>query len=103
MRAELVQHSMFLNTPIYNVGGEIVPGLRRPAVLKDTSDTVYTVPLAGAHRLDLISQLFYGTPALWWLIAEVNDIVDPLAEVAPGRVLRVPARERLSKEGVLNG
>lgn len=94
---------MFMNTPLYGVGGEVVAGLQRPPTIKDASDLVYVVPPTGTNRFDLISQLFYGTPELWWLIAEVNDIVDPLTGVAPGTTIRVPTRERLSKEGVLNG
>lgn len=103
MRAELVQHSMFMNTPLYSVGVEVVAGLQRPPAIKDVTDLVYIVPTSGVNRFDLISQLFYGTPDLWWFIAEVNDIVDPLVGVEAGTTIRVPTRERLSREGVLNG
>jgi len=103
MRAELVQHSMFMNTPLYGVDGEVVAGLQRPPAIEDPSDLVYVVPTAGVNRFDLVSQLFYGTPDLWWLIAEVNNIIDPLVGVAAGTVIRVPTRDRMSKEGMLNG
>ena len=29
------------------------------------------------NRLDLISKEIYGTPHFWWLIAFMNDIIDP--------------------------
>ena len=35
------------------------------------------VPAGYAHRPDLISNIFYGTPAYWWLILEANNIDDP--------------------------
>jgi hypothetical protein len=103
MRAELVEHSMFMNTPLYSVGGDVVAGLQRPPVVKDPTDIVYTVTTQGAYRFDLISKLFYDTPDLWWILSQVNNIIDPLVGISAGTVVRVPTRERLSKEGVLNG
>lgn len=35
------------------------------------------VPLGYEHRPDLISNVFYGTPAYWWLLMLVNSISDP--------------------------
>jgi hypothetical protein len=32
-------------------------------------------------RLDNVSQNAYGTPALWWVIAEANDISNPFTQV----------------------
>lgn len=39
-------------------------------------------------RIDRISYQYYGTPELWWLIAQVNDI-DPL-ELYEGQELVIP-------------
>jgi hypothetical protein len=35
------------------------------------------VPAGYAHRPDLISNVFYGTPKNWWLLMLVNNISDP--------------------------
>ena len=93
---------MFSNTPVYNVGGDIVFGLMRDPVIPDSSDSVYTVPALGEVRLDLISEAFYGTPGLWWIIASVNNIFDPLTGITPGTQIRIPTKDRLAREGALN-
>ena len=101
-RVTLPPFSMLSKTPIYSVEGNIVTGLLSPPVLPDPTDTLYRVTMAGERRLDLISHLHYGTPELWWVIALVNDLMDPIAGVASGADLRIPARERLSSLGILN-
>ena len=35
------------------------------------------VPAGFEHRPDLISYVFYDTPAYWWLLMSVNNITDP--------------------------
>ena len=35
------------------------------------------VPAGYAHRPDLISNIFYGSPKNWWLLMLVNSVVDP--------------------------
>lgn len=42
-------------------------------------------------RLDLISYAEYNTVELWWLIAKMNNIIDPLEEVNTGLVLQIPS------------
>lgn len=102
---------MFSATPAYEgveaeIEGErqkvIVFGLMADAVVPDATDILYTVPQAGEGRLDLISQQHYGTPELWWVIALVNNVLDPLVGVSSGRVVRIPKRERLASEGILS-
>lgn len=94
---------MFAKTPVYGLGGDLVVfGLMRPAVVPDASDELWPVPPAGVPRLDLLADDFYGTPHLWWVIASVNNILDPLVSVPEGTKIRVPTRERLSAEGILN-
>ena len=94
---------MFTSTPVYDLGaGLIVFGLMQPPVVPDDTDELWTVPPAGVARLDRIADNFYGTPALWWVIASVNNILDPLVGVPQGTAIRVPTRERLSAQGILN-
>jgi len=102
---------MFSATPAYDgveaeVEGSrqkvIVFGLMVDAVVPDATDVLYTVPQAGEGRLDLVSQQFYGTPELWWVIAMVNNLLDPLVGFTVGQTVRVPRKERLASEGLLS-
>ncbi len=70
--------------------------LRKPLNL-DTANTDVTVTIQQdlIQRLDLISQKAYGTPNLWWVIAEFNGINDPLFDLRPGTILRIPSLDRV--------
>jgi hypothetical protein len=61
----------------------------------DPSDTEYVVDSFYEGRPDLISVAFYGEPRYWWVITQYNNIIDPIGEIVPGRVLRIPAKDRL--------
>jgi len=101
-RVTLPPFSMLSKTPIYSIDGSIVPGLITSPIVSDPTDTLYRITQAGERRLDLISQLHYGTPELWWVLAFVNNLVDPIAGVAAGADIRVPLRSRLASLGILN-
>jgi hypothetical protein len=101
-RIELPPYSMFAQTSVYEVGGQIVFGLRRPVVIPDTTDILIKMPGAGQYRLDLIADQYFGVPDLWWVIAEVNNMSDPMVTVPINTELRIPTRERLATLGVLN-
>jgi nucleoid-associated protein YgaU len=94
-KVQLPPFSMFAKTPIYSVNGVIVPGLMQPVILPATGDSIYTVTLPAANRLDKISNFFYNTPLLWWAIAQVNNLVDPFLDIPVGTQLRIPQRSRL--------
>jgi hypothetical protein len=97
---------MWAKTPIYPtvVDGQhvVVFGALQDVIVQDPSDVGYQVPLGAKHRLDMISQAFYGVPDLWWVIARVNAELDPLVGIAPGTTIRVPTRARLAREGLLS-
>lgn len=104
-RVQLTPFSMWSETPIYEVpaAGEnlVVFGLLKDMVVPDATDTLYTLTQQGLHRLDLLSHHFYGVPDLWWVLARVNGILDPLVGAPLGTVLRIPRKERLAQLGVL--
>ena len=56
-----------------------------------TTQEFYTVDAATQDRIDLISFKYYGNYNLGWLIAEHNDILDPITQIKIGKVLRIPA------------
>lgn len=78
--------------------------LRKPLNLsEDNTDTLVTIRDDLTKRLDLISQKAYGTPQLWWVIAEFNGIRDPLFDIRAGQILRIPNIDRVLKSiAVLN-
>ena len=93
---------MFATTAVYEVDSGIVFGLMRDVVVPDETDMLYLVPSGGLYRLDLISAKFYGTPALWWVLARVNNVEDPLIGVPVNALIRVPTTQRLAAQGVLS-
>lgn len=104
------KNSMFQNTPLYRnvpavIEGKQVTqleyGLLNDPVVPDNTDVWYTVPTGVIDRLDRISLKFYGTVDLWWVIACVNFIADPLTGFQPGQKIRVPTKNRLSLQGIL--
>ncbi len=105
-RVELPPFSMWVRTPIYEIGTDegkaIVFGLLGDAVVPDPTDILYKVTTGALHRLDLISHNFYGVPDLWWVIARCNGILDPLIGPALGQELRIPAKGRLAAAGILS-
>lgn len=71
------------------------------------TDINYTVENFFEGRLDQISEMFFGEPRFWWVIAQYNNIIDPIGEIYAGRILRIPDKSRLStmlaqKEGGTN-
>ncbi len=47
----------------------------------------YTVN--GEEFLDDISSRFYGTPTLWWVVSEFNDIINPFEALDDGMTLKI--------------
>lgn len=80
---------MFQNTPIYQLAGQPpVFGLRIQSVAKKT-DRLTKVTGALADRSDLISSYFQGNQGLWWLLADLSGIVDPLLGFKQGTTVRL--------------
>lgn len=68
-------------------------------VIKESAkDTFYVVEKGYENRLDLISYKFYGNVFLWWAIASVNHLDNPM-KVDAGIVLRIPAASTLYDSG----
>lgn len=62
-----------------------------PDLTYKKEDVSYIVTQSTVGRLDLISMRFYKTPDLWWLIAHVNNIIDPFDDMFVGQELRIPS------------
>jgi hypothetical protein len=66
----------------------------RPAELANMTlnSTRYIVHQHELGRLDLLAWNFYDNVKLWWIIAAVNDIVNPLTDMYEGQILIIPDR-----------
>lgn len=60
-----------------------------------SSDIIFTVDAFHKGRLDLIANIFFNEPRYWWVIAQMNNILDPVAEIFEGRQLVIPSKDRL--------
>jgi len=70
-------------------------GTRQPLKLREhESDMFHVVTDADCRRIDLIAWKYYRDVRLWWVIAEVNNINNPL-EIPAGTTLRIPSYERV--------
>ena len=45
-------------------------------MMTDSSDTFLTVDAFHSNRLDLIATAVYGEPRWWWILAQINNILD---------------------------
>ena len=66
---------------------------RRPselAQMRVSSSKVHTVRDGNVGRLDRISYEEYDTVGFWWVIAAVNDIIDPRTDMSVGQRLLIP-------------
>ena len=93
---------MFGETPVYEVNGQLVFGLMVDVIVPDPTDFRHTVGVNEANRLDILSTKFYGTPELGWVIARVNNLVDPMEGFAVRQEIRIPSKDRLASKGLLN-
>ena len=67
-----------------------------------SSDTYHIVKSHEASRLDLIAYNYYKNPLLWWVIAQANNIYNPIEGVPVGTTLRIPSLETLyGNHGIL--
>lgn len=65
---------------------------------RSPSDMRYVVENKYEGRIDLLAYAFYDDPKLWWIIAQYNNILDPITEIVPGTVLIIPTKDRVMTE-----
>lgn len=64
-----------------------------PIFPEKETDIIYTIPAEYAFRPDLIAYEYYDSPYLAWVIAYVNNILNPFDRTNgfyAGRVIRIP-------------
>lgn len=86
--------SRYQNSALIGQGATLYLGRRvLPSLLPRSDDQFVTVRIG--DNLHLMAFRTFGDQRLWWVIADFNDILDPMAELTPGTLLRVPSTARL--------
>lgn len=95
----LSQSSRYVGTPLYqlyNSAGQTADSFafgvwKRIDFPARSDDSVYSVQESDIGRLDLVAEKYYSDPLLWWVIADVNGISDPITDMFSGQELRIPS------------
>ena len=76
--------------------GEVLLSTREIVDIPVKSDDIYhRVKSHETSRLDVLAHKYYKNPLLWWVIAQANNITDPMKLLNPGDILRIPSIESL--------
>jgi hypothetical protein len=97
--------SLDIRSSRYSKGGTVKTSTQvglgfweRLEIPKHPSDLIYFVERDTEFRIDKISSYFYGDSRYWWVIAQINNILDPYLEITSGRMLVIPSKSRLFSE-----
>lgn len=96
----IFRDSRYEPTPLYQEGREVYLGTRQPVRL-DPADDDRFVAIGPGERIDAFAYRVWGNELgeaaarLWWVLCDVNGIVNPFA-VRPGTVFRVPSADRVA-------
>lgn len=68
---------------------------KRPLEINEMIEnaTQYEVRNVDIGRIDILADQFYDNPRLWWIVASVNEIIDPIEDMFQGQVLFIPSIE----------
>ena len=101
------KNSVLRKNSRYVSGGETEVNMRslewweRKVFSTSEDDIEYVVERHMQHKIASISAQFLGDPQLWWVIAQYNNILDPVIEIFEGRVLLIPHPNRI--DSILDG
>lgn len=92
---EIDARSRYQFSNLYSDNGKPYWGTRPPVdIPASEDDQFHLVTQADERRIDLIAHKYYDDVNLWWIIAEANNITNPL-RLEVGTVLRIPALETI--------
>lgn len=74
------------------VSGRVRFGVWVPPDIDMTGASTHTVKIQDQSRIDLLAYDYYDDVSLWWVIARVNNIKNPLIELVPGTELKIPTK-----------
>jgi len=78
----------YANSSLRRKNKKIFRGTTIYKKIPESNDDIWVITQYG-DRLDLLSQQFYGTISLWWVIAKANHIYT--LKVPDGTSIRIPA------------
>jgi hypothetical protein len=76
--------------------GRLRFGLWKVPLIDLAEYDLYTVTQGDLQRIDRIASQMLGDPALWWAIAIVNNIANPLKDLTVGTTLVIPHASSVS-------
>lgn len=89
----LIKNSRYVSGGVTEVNQTALEWWERDIIQLNEDDRTYVVERRFEGRLDLIAALYLGEPRWWWIIAQMNNILDPYSEVKEGIVLYIPTIE----------
>jgi len=89
-----VKSSRYVSGGTTEINSTALEWWERAVIPTDQSDFYYTVEQKFEGRIDLIAAAFVGEPRYWWVIAMLNNILDPHNEIKTGTTLLIPTAER---------
>ena len=72
---------------------------RRIFSIDDVREDAIEHTIIGGQQLDNLADIYYKDDKLYWLIADVNDILFPL-DIVPGQVVIVPNPDLVADLGL---
>lgn len=72
---------------------------RRIYSIDDVGEDAIEHTIVGGQQLDTLADLYYKDDKLYWLIADVNNILFPL-DITPGQIVIVPNPDLVADLGL---
>lgn len=97
----LHQHSRYTSGGQTEVNMRSLEWWERKVFAGGEDDIQYVVEKRFEHQIASITSMFLNDPRLWWVIAQYNNILDPVIEIYEGRILLIPNQEKVN--AILDG
>lgn len=92
----------YSETPIVEESGIKFYGFWKRLPISIVDVNIITITSEYAGRWDLLAREYLGDMSLWWVIADLNNLQDPLYELREGENIIVPvlttSRKTLEKK-----
>ena len=101
----LVRSSRYVSGGTTEVNSRALEWWERKILPINDDDSSYVVEKRFEGRLDLITALYLNEPRYWWIVAQYNNVLDPVAEITEGVILYIPTIDRVKTmlSGTLGG
>lgn len=84
------------------VSTQVLEWWSKTTVTGDPTDLVYFMEKKYEGRPDILGYVFYGDSGMWWVIAQYNNIFDPMTEMVEGKILIIPTLDRIKQAYLQN-